>query len=285
MTAPLYYTYPFAISSSYKTTVPPQTQSNGQISYQQGWTNNYQLNLAVPDSGALPISLNQTNQLFYDATSNIQQYQQQGTPNWYAADANSMPIPYPVYARVLYTDGNIWENQVASNTTTPSYANGWIVVSGSSGQNQLTGSIIDYAGTSVPNGYLNCDGSSYLVADYPALYAAIGYTWGGSGANFSVPNLQRSVTIGSGGTVVNSIIGNVVGNTGGEEQHLMTTDELVAHTHTINVWGASGSSSPAKPSQVLGGTATTNTSNQNTTTGNAFNIIQPSAVVMKLIKT
>ena len=35
-----------------------------------------------------------------------------------------------------------------------------------------------------------CNGASLLVASYPDLYAKLGYTWGGSGANFNLPDLQ-----------------------------------------------------------------------------------------------
>lgn len=38
-----------------------------------------------------------------------------------------------------------------------------------------------------PVGWLNCDGASYLVAAQPTLFAVIGYTFGGAGANFNVP--------------------------------------------------------------------------------------------------
>jgi microcystin-dependent protein len=37
-----------------------------------------------------------------------------------------------------------------------------------------TGTIIWYAGPVTPEGWMNCDGSVVLVADYPELYAAIG---------------------------------------------------------------------------------------------------------------
>lgn len=37
-------------------------------------------------------------------------------------------------------------------------------------------------------GWLLCDGTSYSVSDYPNLFNVIGYTFGGSGDNFNVPN-------------------------------------------------------------------------------------------------
>ena len=43
--------------------------------------------------------------------------------------------------------------------------------------------------TNIPAGYLSCNGGSYLATDYPNLFNAIGYTYGGSGSSFNVPNL------------------------------------------------------------------------------------------------
>ena len=42
------------------------------------------------------------------------------------------------------------------------------------------------------------DGASYAVADFPDLFAAIGYDYGGSGANFNVPDHQNRGSVGVG---------------------------------------------------------------------------------------
>ncbi len=46
-----------------------------------------------------------------------------------------------------------------------------------------------------PAGYVLEDGASYPIDRYPALFAAIGYTYGGAGANFNVPNNGSSSII------------------------------------------------------------------------------------------
>lgn len=51
------------------------------------------------------------------------------------------------------------------------------------------GAVTAYASTTAPKGWLLTDGSSYATTSYPALFAVIGYSYGGSGANFNVPNL------------------------------------------------------------------------------------------------
>ena len=51
------------------------------------------------------------------------------------------------------------------------------------------GAIMHHAGSNPPDGYLVCDGRSLITTSYPDLFAAIGYTYGGAGTSFSIPNL------------------------------------------------------------------------------------------------
>ena len=53
--------------------------------------------------------------------------------------------------------------------------------------------------TNIPAGYLSCDGSSYSATDYPNLFNAIQYTYGGSGSSFNVPNFESYFPIGGNG--------------------------------------------------------------------------------------
>jgi len=54
------------------------------------------------------------------------------------------------------------------------------------------GTLLPFAGlaNNIPDGYLACDGSLVRADDYPALYAAIGDTWGGDGTNFNLPDFR-----------------------------------------------------------------------------------------------
>lgn len=103
--------------------------------------------------------------------------------------------------------------------------------------NYLTpaGTIIDFAGTMAPAGYLVCDGSPVSRSAYPYLFSVIGTTWGGGDGSttFNLPNLQRRVTIGAGGTQVSGP-GVNVGNVGGEETHTLITSEIPSHGHGVN---------------------------------------------------
>jgi microcystin-dependent protein len=99
-----------------------------------------------------------------------------------------------------------------------------------------------YAGSSDPSGWLICDGRSLAVSQYSDLFSSVGYTYGGSGANFNIPNLVgRSVfgldnmELGAAGRV--TVAGSsTLGQTAGSRQHTLSADQtpLVSHTHSFS---------------------------------------------------
>jgi len=104
-------------------------------------------------------------------------------------------------------------------------------------------SIIPYAGTTLPQGWLRCDGSSVDAGTYPALFAAIGTTYGGNGApNFNLPDLRGRAIFGIGspgnatdthGRIVKDQFAPTIvpGGTGGEQKHQSTLAETANHDH------------------------------------------------------
>jgi microcystin-dependent protein len=52
------------------------------------------------------------------------------------------------------------------------------------------GTVFYTASSNCPAGFLECDGSSLLVATYQRLFNVIAYTYGGSGATFRLPDLR-----------------------------------------------------------------------------------------------
>ncbi len=141
------------------------------------------------------------------------------------------------------------------------------------------GTIIDFAGTSAPTNYLVCDGTSYATATYPSLFSVLSYTWGGSGANFNVPNLEGYVTAGAGGSL--PPLSDTVGSVGGSATVTLNSSQMASGTPT----NASGSGNIT----VASGAATYNIPANNAATygsgaGAAVSIVQPTAIVLKCIK-
>jgi microcystin-dependent protein len=90
------------------------------------------------------------------------------------------------------------------------------------------GSIIPFAGSVIPEEYLVCDGSAVSRADYSDLFEIVGTTYGaGDGSTtFNLPNLSGKVALGSS-------LNHLIGSTGGESEHYLTSTELAQHDHEV----------------------------------------------------
>jgi len=60
------------------------------------------------------------------------------------------------------------------------------------------GTVIAYAGSNIPVGYLPCDGRTLNISDYPELYSAIGLTYGGDASSFRLPDFRGMFLRGNG---------------------------------------------------------------------------------------
>lgn len=72
-------------------------------------------------------------------------------------------------------------------------------VAGPPGPGVEPGTVVPFAGPTVPDGWLLCDGTSYTREQHPSLFDAIGTTWGGNGTTFNVPSLGGRYLRGAGG--------------------------------------------------------------------------------------
>ena len=85
-----------------------------------------------------------------------------------------------------------------------------------------SGSVIPFAGSTAPQGYLLCDGREVSRADYPYLFDAIGTTYGEGDGNttFNLPNLQDKFIEGAGtnavGTEMSAGLPNITGEFGAQ---------------------------------------------------------------------
>jgi microcystin-dependent protein len=91
-----------------------------------------------------------------------------------------------------------------------------------------------------PIGWLVCRGQTLAKASYGELFATIGYTFGGSGANFILPDLRGRTPIGyeQGQDTLEGGVGTDrdLGDKDGTEKHTLTINQMPAHTHPSDMW-------------------------------------------------
>ncbi len=95
-----------------------------------------------------------------------------------------------------------------------------------------SGTVVPFAGTVIPEGWVLCDGSLLDGGDplYASLFAAIQTTYGaGEGAGFRVPDLRGRVAVGAGQG--SGLTPRIAGTAFGEEMHHLTIDEIPYHDH------------------------------------------------------
>jgi microcystin-dependent protein len=82
----------------------------------------------------------------------------------------------------------------------------------------------------VPAGWMEYNGQSVSATEYPDLFAKLGHTFGGDGDTFNLPDLQDRVVLSKSGS-------RCVGDSGGEESHCLSIDEMPCHDHGGEVNG------------------------------------------------
>ncbi|EDM37311.1 Microcystin-dependent protein [Pedobacter sp. BAL39] len=102
------------------------------------------------------------------------------------------------------------------------------------------GEVRPFAFDWIPDGWLACNGATYPLAQYQALYSVIGTVYGGTlGQNFKVPNLQGEAIIGAGQGPTTSAY--TLAQTGGTEKAGLTVNQIPNHDHVFNgAIGATG---------------------------------------------
>lgn len=176
------------------------------------------------------------------------------------------------------------------------------------------GSMVDYAGSSAPDGWLLAYGQCVSRTTYATLFAVIGTTYDNScsGSDFGIPDTRGRVVAGEddmGGTSANrltdagttSLNGDTLGDTGGAETHTLLEAEVPSHDHDYADPGHShtGTFGTSAATYLRGGTGNSSTEGGAKTTdsantgithnsfgdGGAHVVVQPTIVLMKIIKT
>lgn len=162
------------------------------------------------------------------------------------------------------------------------------------------GAMMNFGGSTIPTGWLQCYGQAVSRATYAALFTAIGTVHGaGDGSTtFNLPDARGRVLAGldnMGGTSANRLTnpgstggmdGDILGNAGGQETHVLTIGEMPSHNFSITLahsHGANGNSSTNWSDGDTGGgsnTGTTNTLGSNT----PHNVVQPTLITNVIIK-
>ena len=168
-------------------------------------------------------------------------------------------------------------SQFIATTSSDSYkfATGTVTV-GSSASGGLTpaGSVIAYASTTPPAGWLLADGSSVLRTAYPDLYSVIGTSYGAADAtHFTLPNLLgRNILMAS--STAN------IGQTGGEDRHTLTTAEIPSHAHDVPALDSFATNGGSSNRTSITGTQ----SSGSTGGGGSHNVLDPYLVLNYMIK-
>lgn len=114
----------FAVNGD-KTIVPDDAQTDNTVSYEEGFTPQYEANQTT-DPNALDVGRQNMNQILNDITGNLQLWQTFGVYNYIDPSLNGgTPYSYSQYAKVFYTDGNIYISREDNNVSLPTDTTKW----------------------------------------------------------------------------------------------------------------------------------------------------------------
>lgn len=120
-----FFRLPFATTGD-KTAVPDAVDSNGNVSYSQGYGFDYQRQKTDP--AAKNIERDKMNQIFFDVTTAVAELQANGIPDFITTALNGgTAYSYAQYAVVKYS-GDLYISLVAANTALPSDATKWALL-------------------------------------------------------------------------------------------------------------------------------------------------------------
>lgn len=179
----------------------------------------FQIINATPlEAGGIAPDREDVNALFKYLGDQIFYTQNGGIPSYNAA------YDYIPGRVVLYTDNNLYKciqaNGASSTVVAPTDSTYWSQIPTYTDLPDPlpTGVILTFGGSTVPEGFLLCNGAAISRTTYAKLFAAIGTLYGaGDGATtFNLPDMRDKFAEGSGtytvGTAVEAGLPNITGN-------------------------------------------------------------------------
>jgi len=176
-----------------------------------------------------------------------------------------------------------------------------------------TATIVPWSDSSVPTGFLECNGAAVSRSTYATLFGIIGTTYGsGDGSTtFNVPDLQDNVAVGKSGTKnlastggANTVTatGNIAGSTANAT---LSEAQLASHSHSLsvhrtpnatfantqqpdnynNVAAGFNTSAGTKPTNSTGSGSGHSHNMSANFSGDATSVVQPYLTVIYIIKT
>ena len=82
--------------------------------------------------------------------------------------------------------------------------------------------------TSIPDNWLLCDGTNFVTANYPDLYAILGNS-------NELPDFTGRMPIGAGEGTASDATERTLGDMAGTETHTLSIGEMPSHSHDVTV--------------------------------------------------
>ena len=132
--------------------------------------------------------------------------------------------------------------------------NTWAAFSTASGN---VGEIVAWPDSDVPDNFLDCNGQSVNAITFGQLFAIIGYMYGGSGANFNLPDLRgqfvRGTANGSGQDPDRLSRTDRGDGATGDLVGTRQADEFESHTHKLPIYANNNAGPQAENADTSGG--------------------------------
>ena len=208
---------------SYIRSIPVPSQIgivNGEASWNDGFP---PLTFAPDSAGGINPDGRDVNGVL-NAISSLLWWYSAGAPISYDSTFQTAIGGYPKGAIIqsAVTSGVFWISTVENNLTNPDTGGaGW-----TNAYSPPAGTVLPFAGSSVPAGYLAVPTTATLVSTttYANLFTALGYSWGGSGSSFGLPYLASGYVPVQGSPAV------------------LTHGQVISHNHGLATSPQSGNS-------------------------------------------